>query len=71
MYEGTLCIYLMMNFLFVAVLFRANLQQPGQHLRVQEWRSLRNQQEKSHGVQGVPTAKVLDGGNVQVWLTLW
>ena len=56
--------------LLFAVVLRAHLQQLRQHLRVQEWRHVRDQQEEPHGVQGVPAAKMPDGRDVEVGLAV-
>ena len=51
--------------LSVAVVLRADVQQPGLHLGVQEPGHLRDQQEEPHVVQGVSAAQVPAGGHVQ------
>lgn len=37
---------------------------------MQEWRRLRDQQEESYRLQGMPLAEMPNGGHVQVWLAL-
>ena len=69
-WENSSLLLIVLFFLLFAVILRAHLQQLGQHLRVQERRRVRDQQEEPHGVQSVPPAKMPDGRDVEVGLAV-
>ena len=56
--------------LLVAVVFRPHLQQRDGHWWLQERRPVRHQQEEPDVVQGLPSAQVPPGGDVQERLPL-
>jgi len=53
-----------------SVILRAHLQQPVEHLGVQEQRPVRDQQKEPDVLQGMSTAQVSGGGDVKEWIAL-
>ena len=53
------------------IFFRTHLQQSERHSGMQKQLSMCRRQEEQNGLQGLPTAKMSDGGHVQVRFTVW